>query len=107
MSYRHNFLVYFYLSKKTRLDFSFKLILKAPNKNCRRQHFNFLLLSFEEMKLDFSCAELRIHLKHQVLFSLKNHEKIFMNVMIGTLRVNPPAKERETGEISCPQLLQT
>ena len=28
--------------------------LKVPNKNCSRQHFNFLLLSFEEIKLDFS-----------------------------------------------------
>ena len=26
------------------------LTLKAPNKNCSRQHFNFLLLSFEENK---------------------------------------------------------
>ena len=30
---------------------------------------------------------LGIHLKHQVLFSLKNNEKIFMNVMIGAIRV--------------------
>ena len=26
------------------------LTLKAPNKNCSRRHFNFLLLSFEENK---------------------------------------------------------
>ena len=26
------------------------LTLKAPNKNCSRQHFNFLLLSFKENK---------------------------------------------------------
>ena len=26
------------------------LTLKTPNKNCSRQHFNFLLLSFEENK---------------------------------------------------------
>ena len=32
-----------------------------------------------------SSAQQRIHLKHQVLFSLKNNEKIFMNV---ALRVN-------------------
>ena len=31
------------------------LTLKAPNKNCSRRHFNFLLLSFEELRLDFSC----------------------------------------------------
>ena len=30
--------------------FLFTLTLKAPNKNCSRQHFNFLLLSFEENK---------------------------------------------------------
>ena len=55
------------------------ITLKAPNKNCSRQHFNFLLLSFEENKLDFSCEF--SHLKQQVLFSLKNNEKIFMNVI--------------------------
>ena len=26
------------------------LTLKAPNKNCSRRHFNFLLLSFEDNK---------------------------------------------------------
>ena len=26
------------------------LTLKAPNKNCSRRHFNFLILSFEENK---------------------------------------------------------
>ena len=38
----------------------------------------------KEIRLDFSCessAQQRIHLKHQVLFSLKNDEKIFMNVV--------------------------
>ena len=43
---------YFYLSKKIRLDFSSE-----------------------------SSGKQRIHLKHQVLFSLKNNEKIFMNVV--------------------------
>ena len=43
---------YFYLSKKIRLDASSE-----------------------------SSARQRIHLKHQVLFSLKNNEKIFMNVV--------------------------
>ena len=60
------------------------LTLKAPNKNCSRRHFNSLLLSFEKRKLDFSCepsAKQRIHLKHQILFSLKNNEKVFMNVV--------------------------
>ena len=45
MSHRHNFLVYLYLSKKIRLDVSSE-----------------------------SSARQRIHLKHQVLFSLKNSE---------------------------------
>ena len=31
------------------------LTLKAPNKNCSRWHFNFLLLSFKKIRLDFSC----------------------------------------------------
>ena len=60
------------------------LTLKAPNKNCSRRHFNFLILSFEEIRIDFSCessAQQRIHLKHQVLFSLKNNDKLFMNVV--------------------------
>ena len=44
--------------------------------------FYFYLL--KKIRLDFSCessAEQRIHLKHQVLFSLKNNEKIFINVV--------------------------
>ena len=49
------------------------LTLKAQNKNCSRRHFNFLLLSIKENKA--------FHLKHQVSFSLKNNEKIFMNVI--------------------------
>ena len=43
-----------------------------------------------------SSAEQRIHLKHQVLFSLKNNEKIFRMssdaVVIGALRVKNRAK---------------
>ena len=30
------------------------LTLKVPNKNCSRRHFNFLLLSFEENRLEIS-----------------------------------------------------
>ena len=56
-----------------------------PNKNCRRRHFHFLLLSFEKkIRLDFSgesSAKQRIHLKHQVIFSPKTMKKIFMNVI--------------------------
>ena len=51
-------LVYFYLSKKIRLDFSCKSSAED---------------SHEKSSL--------ISLKHQVLFSLKNNEKIFMNVI--------------------------
>ena len=61
------------------------LTLEAPNKNGSSLHFNFfLLLSFEEKKgLIFHVNPLpqRIHLKHQVLLSLKNNEKIFVNVV--------------------------
>ena len=48
---------------------------------------NILILYFylsKKIRLDFSCessAQQRIHLKYQVLFSLKNNEKIFMNVV--------------------------
>ena len=49
----------------------------------------------KKIRLYFSCessAGQRIHLKHQVWFSLKNNEKIFINVaaavVIGALRVN-------------------
>ena len=45
--------------------------------------FYFYLL--KKIRLDFSCESSvrwqRIHLKHQVLFCLKNNEKIFMNVV--------------------------
>ena len=58
--------------------------LKAQNKNCSRRHFNFYFYLSKKIRLDFSCdssAKQRIHLKHQVLFSLKNNEKFFMNVV--------------------------
>ena len=45
------------------------LTLNAPNKNCRRRHFNFLLLSLGENK-----AWVFFHVKHRVLFSLINNE---------------------------------
>ena len=56
-------MLYFYLSKKIRLDFS-----------CE------------------SSAGQRIHMKHQVLFSLKNNENISMSsaaVVIAALMVKP------------------
>ena len=39
------------ISKILIIKFSYLLTLKAPNKNCSRRHFNFLLLSFEENKI--------------------------------------------------------
>ena len=60
------------------------LAVKAPNKNCSRRHFNFFFYLLKKIRLDFSCessAQQRIHLKHQVLFSLKSNEKIFLNVV--------------------------
>ena len=62
------------------------LTVKAP-KNCSRRHFNFLRFYFylpKKIRLDVSSessAKQRIHLKHQVLFFLKNNEKIFMNAV--------------------------
>ena len=40
----------------------------------------YFYFSTKIIRIDFSC-ESSIHLKHQVLFSLKNSEKIFMNVI--------------------------
>ena len=61
------------------------LTYKAPNKNCSRRHFYFFfLLLSKKIRLDVLCessAKQRIHLKHQVLLSLKNNEKIFMNAV--------------------------
>ena len=58
------------------------LTLKAPNKNCSRRHFIFFILSLEENKAScLSESMQRIHMKYQVLFSLKNNEEIFMNVV--------------------------
>ena len=59
------------------------LTLKVPNKNCSRRHFDFYFYLSKKTRLDFSCE--MIHLKHQVLFSLKNNEKIFMNVVCCSL----------------------
>ena len=44
----------------------------------------FLLLLLKKIRLDVSCessAEQRIHMIYQVLFSLKNTEKIFQTVV--------------------------
>ena len=56
------------------------LTLKAPNENCSRQHFIFFYFYLsKEIRLDFSCE--RIHMKYQVLFSLKSYEKVFIYVV--------------------------
>ena len=61
------------------------LTLKAPNKNFSRRHFNvFYFYLLKKIWLDVLCessALQRIHMKYQVLFSLKNDEEIFMNVV--------------------------
>ena len=41
--------------------------------------FNFYLS--KKIRPDFSCESSAIHLKYQVLFSLKNNEQLFMNVV--------------------------
>ena len=54
------------------------LTLKAPNKMATDDILIFYCCLSKKIRLDFSCessAQQRIHLKHQVLFSLKNNEK--------------------------------
>ena len=56
----------------------YRLTHKASNKNCSRRHLNFYFYLSKKIRLDVSSessAQQRIHLKHQVLFSLKNNEK--------------------------------
>ena len=60
------------------------ITLKAPNKNCSRRHFKFLLLSFEENKAWFfmwilCIAEVSLETS-SIIFSEKQW-KIFMNVV--------------------------
>ena len=66
----------------------------CANQNCSRQHFYyFYFYLLKKITLDVSyesSAMQRIHMKYQVLFSLKNSEKIFMSsaaVVMTTLRV--------------------
>ena len=54
------------------------LTLKAPNKNCNRRHliFFYFYLS-KKIRLDVSwesSAQPRIHIKYQILYSLKKKE---------------------------------
>ena len=62
------------------------LTLKVPSKIAADN--TFILLSFEEIRLDVSCdssARQRIHMKYQVLFYQKNNEKIFKTVICCSL----------------------
>ena len=52
--------------------------------NCSRRHFFFYFYLLHKIRLDVSrefSPRQRIHMKYQVLFSLKNNEKVFMNVV--------------------------
>ena len=60
------------------------LILKAPNKIAADDTLLFCFYLSKEIRLDVSheaSAEQRIHMKYQVLLSLKNNEKVFINVV--------------------------
>ena len=61
-----------------------KLTLKVPSRIAADDTFIFLLYCLKKIRLDVSCessARQRIHMKYQALFSLKNNEKVFMNVV--------------------------
>ena len=67
------------------------LTLKAPKKIAADDTLIFYFYLSKELRLGVSCessARQRIHMKYQVLFSLKNSEKIFTAEVIGALRVN-------------------
>ena len=57
----------------------------CAKQNCSRRHFYFFYFYLlKKIRLSVSCessARQRIHMKYQVLFSLKNNEKVFMNVV--------------------------
>ena len=67
------------------VDYSI-LILKAPTKIAADNISIFYCYLQKKIRLDFfmwilCLEEDSVHLKHQVLFSLKNNEKIFMSVI--------------------------
>ena len=66
------------------------LTFKVPNKNCSRRHFNFFTFIFlKKIRFEVSCessALQRIHMKYRLIFSEKKRN-VFMNAMIGALRV--------------------
>ena len=60
------------------------LTLKAPSKIAADDTFFFYFYLLKTIRLDVLCessARQRIHMKYHVLFSLKNNEEIFMNVV--------------------------
>ena len=60
------------------------LTLKRQTTIAANDSLSFYFYLLKKIRLDFSCessAQQRIHLKHQVLFSLKNNEILFMNVV--------------------------
>ena len=65
--------------------FYININIKAPSKIAADDTFIFFtFIFFKEKRLDVSCessAMQRIHIKYQVLVSLKNNEKVFMNVI--------------------------
>ena len=73
------------LKKRLKLHvFPYNLTHKAPTKIAAGDILIFYFHLSKKMRLDFSCessARQRIHLKHQVSFSLKNNEKILRNVV--------------------------
>ena len=73
------------------------LTLEMQNKNCSRRNFIYIFYFYVSKKIGFdvscnSCVQQRIHMKYQVLFSLKNNEKALRMpsdaVVIGALRAN-------------------
>ena len=57
------------------------LTLKRQTKIAADDILIFYFYLSKKIRLDFSCESSTIHLKHQVLFSLKNNEQVFMNVV--------------------------
>ena len=72
--------------RQYKISFLDVFTLKAPNKNCSRQHFIFFHFYLsKKRRLDVSCESSvgqRIHLKYQVVFSLKTgKEKVLKTVV--------------------------
>ena len=81
------------------LSFFLGLTLKAPNKNCSRRHFNFLLLSFEENKAWFFMLILCLaedSLKtSSLIFSEKQWKNIYEYHLLQSWLALPGFKKKE------------